>query len=625
MPLTFGANLGAITAQSVLSRVDSQLSSVFERLSSGQRINRASDDPAGLALADSLRADSRVYAQAYRNVNDGLSLFTIADAALEELQSIVVRIEELANQAANGSLSASQREVLNTEAQELSDEYFRISRSTEYNSFDLFDGSLQSITLQAGYGANGSIFQELGGTLGNGSFGAASTFGAQGGGSSDLALSDLNGDGNLDAVTADFNNGNISVFLGTGGGSFSTSISYTSGGSLDAVELIDVDQDGVVDVVAADNTGAAQIFLGNGDGTFGAASSVVLASSPFDIESGDFDKDGDLDLVSISRGNGELHILSGNGDGTFSVTSTLAYSGTSGESIAVADFNSDGNLDIAASVYISSEVAIFLGNGDGTFGAESVLDTGDGSSFTSRITHGDFDNDGIVDLAVTNLGDDHAVVYSGVGNGTFQATATIAMGGETKGIAAADLNGDGNLDITTSNVTGDSISIAFGNGDGSFQSSEEYDAGDNTFAITAGDLNNDGVYDIVAINNSDADVVSFLQGTKNGVAPLLDFDLSTQAGALQAIAPLSNKSDQISLQRGVIGAAMSRLGSAVNTIASIRDNSTAAEARIRDADIASDVAELTRLQILKQSTAAVLAQANLSPRRSLELLEGSIG
>ena len=133
MSITVGSNIASLRGQRQLSRSSDELSSVFERLSSGQRINRASDDAAGLAISESLRAGSRVYQQAVRNLNDGISFLAIAEGSLNSLRDIVTRQQELAEQAANGVYGSKQREAIDAEGQALSDEFARITRSTEFN------------------------------------------------------------------------------------------------------------------------------------------------------------------------------------------------------------------------------------------------------------------------------------------------------------------------------------------------------------------------------------------------------------------------------------------------------------------------------------------------------------
>src|SRR5690349_23913635 len=108
MPLTLVSNIPALSAQRRLGRTTSDLTRAFEHLSSGLRINRAADDAAGLAVADNLRVDTRVALQGVRNINDVLSVTNIADGATNELSGIIIRLRELAEQSANGTLGNTQ-------------------------------------------------------------------------------------------------------------------------------------------------------------------------------------------------------------------------------------------------------------------------------------------------------------------------------------------------------------------------------------------------------------------------------------------------------------------------------------------------------------------------------------
>ena len=184
MPITLGSNIASLMAQRQLGKTTDSLSTVYERLSSGMRINRASDDAAGLAIASGLAADTRIFHQGVRNLNDGISLFNIADGALNELTNIVVRIQELAEQAANGTYSSKQRGALDTEAQTLSKEFTRIQQSTEFNGLNLLNGETNGVYLQAGVGTNGGIATGIGNYLGTGSFSSAATFSTETGSTS---------------------------------------------------------------------------------------------------------------------------------------------------------------------------------------------------------------------------------------------------------------------------------------------------------------------------------------------------------------------------------------------------------------------------------------------------------
>lgn len=150
MGISINSNSAALSAQRSLSKSTSQLSKVYQQLSSGLRITRASDDAAGLAIADSLRADQEVASQAIRNANDGVSLISIADGALNEIGNMLARMAELAEQSGNGTLSTTQRSALDLEFVQLGSEIERIAVTTEFNNIKLLSGS-NSISLQVGF------------------------------------------------------------------------------------------------------------------------------------------------------------------------------------------------------------------------------------------------------------------------------------------------------------------------------------------------------------------------------------------------------------------------------------------------------------------------------------------
>lgn len=135
----------------------------MERISTGYRINRAADDPAGLAISEKMRAQIRGLGQAARNIQDGISLLQTAEGALNETHSILQRMRELSVQSANDTLTDNDRNQLALEFEELKKEISRISTDTEFNTKTLLDGSQTSIKIQAG--ANTGQHIEL--TIGN--------------------------------------------------------------------------------------------------------------------------------------------------------------------------------------------------------------------------------------------------------------------------------------------------------------------------------------------------------------------------------------------------------------------------------------------------------------------------
>jgi flagellin len=181
MAININTNSSALSAQRYLANSTSALSRTFERLSSGLRIVRASDDAAGLAIADSLRADSKIASQAIRNANDGVSLVSIADGALSEIGNVLTRMAELAEQSANGTLSTTQRSAISSEFISLGSEIERIAATTEFNNISLISGS-GDISLQVGLNSSASSQITIAGvsgtlaTLGIGNSGGALTF-----------------------------------------------------------------------------------------------------------------------------------------------------------------------------------------------------------------------------------------------------------------------------------------------------------------------------------------------------------------------------------------------------------------------------------------------------------------
>jgi len=151
MPISIGTNVGSLVSQRQLNQSTSKLGQVYERLSSGQRINRAVDDAAGLAIADSLKADQRVASVAIRNANDGISTVAIADGALAQVGDILTRLAELAEQSANGTYTVTQRSALQNEFTALGSEIERIAVTTNFNGVKMLASGTAATVLQVGF------------------------------------------------------------------------------------------------------------------------------------------------------------------------------------------------------------------------------------------------------------------------------------------------------------------------------------------------------------------------------------------------------------------------------------------------------------------------------------------
>ncbi|MBI5327361.1 MAG: flagellin FliC [Deltaproteobacteria bacterium] len=155
MALSVNTNISSLIAQRNVTQANEEYSNSVRRLSSGLRITRASDDSAGLAISEKLKAHSRSVYQAIRNSNEGVNLMQVAEGALKETGNVLQRMRELSEEASNASLGTSERNALNAEFQQLLSEIDRISDVTEYNGQKLIDGTISTsaaaINFQIGF------------------------------------------------------------------------------------------------------------------------------------------------------------------------------------------------------------------------------------------------------------------------------------------------------------------------------------------------------------------------------------------------------------------------------------------------------------------------------------------
>lgn len=150
MSLRIATNVQAINAQKNLYGTSNEISTTMARLSSGYRINRSSDDAAGLAISESLKAQIRGFRQANRNANDGISLVNVAEGGLNEISNMLVRLRELAIQTSSDTISDRERALVDVEYQQIKEEIDRVARTTQFNGTQLLDGTGGVLDFQVG-------------------------------------------------------------------------------------------------------------------------------------------------------------------------------------------------------------------------------------------------------------------------------------------------------------------------------------------------------------------------------------------------------------------------------------------------------------------------------------------
>ncbi len=622
--ISIGSNIASLRAQRSLNDSSAMLERVSERLSTGLRINHASDDAAGLAIASSLNADSRIYSTALRNISDGVSILSIAEGALSQLSTIVTRQLELAEQAANGTYTTKQRRALQNESTALTSEYNRIIATTSFNGTQVFNTTNNSLNIQAGSTSGESIEiatgQALRSEAGNGVYTGVQTVGAVNN-NERVASADFNGDGSLDLITSDASgSGTIRVFLNNGSGTFTAQTPIATGtASAYDFEVTDLNNDSIIDFAISSGGTNQAVFIGNGNGTFKAPHLITLAgpSGSDDVESGDLNGDGFKDLIFSDRLTDKIYISIGNGNGTFKAASFLSGTVTS-RNVAVGDINGDGKLDIVnTNTSGSTSLELYFGNGDGTFSSMRTLSGSSANTYTIDLQ--DINFDGNLDLA---YGSTSAYIRLGNGDGTFAAETAYALAGSTatETVYMQDINGDGRRDlISTQQQTDDRISYFYGNGDGTFGALHQLAPGDNPIGLTFGDFNNDLITDIVSNVRQTGILGIFFQGQSS--LPQQGYvNIMSQADARNALTTLRTDLSQVTNALGVLGAHASRLSVAHTNVTSLITNYEQAESRIFDADIAAEAASYTKLTIAREIGASILAQANLSPQTALSLI-----
>jgi hypothetical protein len=335
-----------------------------------------------------------------------------------------------------------------------------------------------------------------------------------------VAVADVNGDGKLDLLVASAGGNSVSMFLGHGDGTFSTSKCSSGGGlcftGLGPVALATGNFTGKpkeVDMVVVNSAAnTISVFLGNGV-NFGAPTTYNVGHSPNAVAVADVNGDGFPDLVVTNGADNTVSVLLGNGTGGFTAQTSPA-TGTSPVSVAIADFNGDNIPDLVVANSSGNSVSILLGVGNGTFQPATNIAAG---PYPQSVAVGNFTSSGHFDLVVADGAGNNVAILLGNGDGTFQPPVQYASGAKTASVVVANINGDANQDIVVANadlVPGE-VTILYGNGDGTFQSGLNYGTGLNPQGITSADFNCDGNADL-AVANAGANRVSLLLGNGNG-------------------------------------------------------------------------------------------------------------
>ncbi len=572
MGMVVRTNTMALNAYRQLGMNNSAVAKSLEKLSSGFRINRAGDDAAGLAISEKMKAQITGLETASSNAQDGISLIQTAEGNLGEVHSMLNRMVELATKSANGTYTQTERDALQSEVDQLLEEIDRISQSANFNGAKLLDGSLSA--------TGGATKINV---IGNGVKASASG-GVKGVYASNAALTAAG----AAAKEGDTFSYTISLSDGT-----SQTITLTAKKSSDTATAVDqlVGENGkVYGSIAAGGTDVTAAEL---DNAFLAAmkENKVLADN-FDITS---DKAGKFTFTAKETGTKSLAV------------NAMDYK--NGVDAAVVDIG----VKITAPVDDGIEIdASTLTEYDGTNADEAIF-TINGKKFVILTNDMDAAQTDYM-KATAGLGSDVTILVGGIGGLMSGGDADApAVGGATD---TPNSNWAQNIkkiaEVTGLNV-GDTITEAVG--------TNGIDQGKG-IRLTLGGGATGGL--VLQIGDTADDYnklrVSIDDMSAKGLG-LKDLSIADPDSASNAIDTIKNAINTVSSQRASLGALQNRLEHTINNLDVAVENLSAANSRIRDTDMAKEMMNYTKMNVLVQSAQAMLAQANQQPQSVLQLLQ----
>ncbi|MDF1507821.1 flagellin [Robertmurraya sp. DFI.2.37] len=635
-------NIQALNAYRNLYQNQAATSKNLERLSSGLRINRAADDAAGLAISEKMRSQIRGLKQAERNSLDGISLMQTAEGAMTEVHSMLQRMRELAVQAANDTNTTEDREQIQKEIDQLRLEIDSIASKTEFNTRKLLDGSSAVDTQYvAGEMANTNIknvpiVTDPSMKTGRYQIGIENTpelvykLNQPGAGVSSKDVLKIAPDAKMGTNGAQVSNVRVDdAEIGT----YSVTIENKTTTPSNP------------DVTAGKSAvpGSYQLEITDYDDSNAPDPATFTATLTYP-DGSTVSQNLDVSITPITFGNGTEAInitstISGDETITFDLQTTadISVDGGAPQSVTFTDgsvqtVNIGGlNIDLEAARIADGSTTVDVAGSELALGEYSIVVTGYQVDSNNRpsATIEVFNPDGFsVGKLASLIGDTHGSIQTiGTEDGKKVQidTSQITQAGTAKvqveakmevSVSVVDPNDPTNVtaitfpkQLTTSNgkLTHGGLEMEYG---------ANVKEGASQFDLTNKAL----AFQIGANTNQNVMIdVPQLSTVKLGIDEINVLD---HASANEAIFKLEKAINQISSTRSKLGATQNRLEHTINNLQVTHENLTSAESRIRDADMALEMTEFTRNNILNQSAQAMLAQANQLPQGVLQLLQG---
>jgi flagellin len=618
MALSILNNIASLAAQNQLTITGQGLQTTLFRLSSGSRINSGADDAAGLAIADGLQANITGLTQSSRNANDGVGKLQVADGALAQVTTLLNRAVTLGVESATGTVSQAQRGALDAEFTAIKAEIDRIGTSTTFNGAPVFQSATQP-NLNEQDSPTGTTVTlatplTVGGTTTITSGSATFTYtAATGTGSNPNTVS--SSVTSLTAATA-LASGDVITFTRASGTTIFTTTAATTVGELETAINTGADTTNIAvtgtdgshagytaslvggALQVTDTTGQNDLAIAQGTGTeLGTFADNAASSTVQDLVNA-INADTTVGAKAIVN-NGVLEITDPLARGNLAVSTTDTVLGAA---IAGAPTNFSNPTSAGTSVNANE----IVGNATGLTSA-TALTNGDVTSFTAggqtfTFTAGASSTIGDLLAAINNPSDAAGLqAYIGASGTTYAGQLVVVDPGNHGDLTVNSTSTETALGTFTNAATvGTSTTNIF--------LSDSTAIGASTISVSIPGLGSANL-------DHGASLVSIAADSLTGP------DQTTAiANAKKALTDINQAVANVAAIRGDLGAGINRLQSAVNVINTQTQNLTSAEDGIRAADIATEVANLTKYSILNQTGISALAQANTTQQQVLALL-----
>jgi len=560
-------NIPALNSYNRLGTNNKNVAANLKKLSSGYKINSAADNAAGLAISEKMRAQITGLEACQQNAKDGISLVQTAEGALTEVHSMLNRMVELSTLASNGTYSDSNREKYQNEIQELKDEIDRIADSTNFNGINLLDGNLSGGSMKTdtaqliGTDVSTSFEPETSNTAGN-------------------VKKDLSAAGTVVASKETYNIDGQSLTIDWGKGDakklFDATIkqnhaNLTADGAKDIAEKLtelfnnEIKAQGLQGEVEIkiDATGAVTMK------SLSTAENAAIGYVGSDAATADQVKT--VGTFFFGTGDGKSNVVTPQMKFNNTITANDKFTMTiNGTTVEAAGFAAARGDDMET---VKADLATAIGDAVDAYNAAMGYTTGQDEFVVKANFSVDVDKSG--GFKVTYTGDNADKVNFSFGEKTengIEGTAAKLLGLSNK--------------VSTQGVGGNALSLQIGD--------------------TADDYNR------VTVSIQDCHAKAL------GVSGI---DVTTETSAAQGISKIKDAIDTVSKVRAKLGATQNRLDHTLNNLETTTENLTDAESRIRDTDMAKEMMQYTKNNILVQSSQAMLAQANQLPQGVLQLLQ----